>query len=108
MSIVRRMARWLIIACATLTLASCADRRSPPMIDLVFLTRDGCANTDRMRANLDQALRAVAAAPRVQVVDLDSLSATDIRRGYPTPTLLVNNVDMFGMPEPKPPLPEPT
>ena len=102
------MIRWLIVACAAVTLAGCAEGPSPPMIDLVFLTREGCVNTDRMRANLDQALRTFPAAPAVRVVDQDSLHATDLRRGYPTPTLLANNVDLFGFPEPKPPLPEPT
>jgi hypothetical protein len=42
------------------------------------------------------------------VVDLDTLPDTDARRGYPTPTLLYANRDVFDLPEPKPPFPEPT
>jgi hypothetical protein len=36
------------------------------------------------------------------------LSSTDVRRGYPTPTLLYADRDVFGMSVPKPPLPDPT
>lgn len=43
-----------------------------------------------------------------QVLDLASLPASDSRLGYPTPTLLYANRDLFGMPEPTPPFPEPT
>jgi hypothetical protein len=42
------------------------------------------------------------------VVDLDTLAKTDARSGYPTPTLLYRNRDVFGMPEPTPPVPEPS
>jgi len=36
------------------------------------------------------------------------LPADDIRRGYPTPTLLFANRDVFGLAVPTPPLPQPT
>ena len=39
------------------------------------------------------------------VVDQDTLPETDVRRGYPTPTLLYADRDIFGMSVPKPPLP---
>jgi hypothetical protein len=42
------------------------------------------------------------------VIDLASLPATDPRRAYPTPTLLYAKRDIFGMPEPQPPYPDPT
>ena len=42
------------------------------------------------------------------VVDLDTLPSDDVRRGYPTPTLLFATRDVFGLAEPKPPLPQPT
>lgn len=75
---------------------------------LVFLTRGGCVNTDTMRARLDEALRSMRSTLEYAVVDLDTLAETDARRGYPTPTLLYGNRDVFGLPEPQPPLPEPT
>lgn len=87
-------------------LAGCA---APPMTtELTFLTREGCAATQTMLANLKQALGAAPSAPQLQVVDLDTLPREDVRRGYPTPTLPVNNVDAFGLPQPSPPIPEPT
>ena len=76
--------------------------------DLVFLTRDGCVNTPDMLNNLDAALRSLGLALDYPTVNLASLPATDPRVGYPTPTVLVRNRDIFGMPEPTPPFPEPS
>ena len=84
---------------------------SPPEASaarIVFLTRDGCATTATMRRNLDAALKSVSAASSYEVVDQGTLADGDIRRGYPTPTLLYGDRDVFGMPAPTPPLPEPT
>ena len=89
-----------------LTFTGCA---APPVTtDLTFLTREGCVATQTMLANARQALGTMADAQPLQVVDLDALPRDDIRRGYPTPTLLVNNVDAFGLPQPTPPIPDPT
>ena len=62
-----------------------------------FLTREGCAQTATMRGHLDAAIRATGQPIRYGVVDLDTLPATDHRRGYPTPTILIGGEDMFGM-----------
>lgn len=78
------------------------------MKELVFLTRDGCVNTPKMRANLEAALKALKWATDYQVIDIGTLPATDVRTGYPTPTLLYTARDIFGMPVPKPPYSEPT
>lgn len=75
---------------------------------LVLLTRTGCVDTDTMRANLETVARTLTPPAEFTVVDLDTLAADDVRRGYPTPTLLFNNRDVFGLSEPKPPLPQPT
>lgn len=93
-------------ACVPGTPAS--DERGLAMNELVFLTRDGCANTPIMRANVDATLRALKLEPSYAVVDLDALPSTDARRGYPTPTLLYKGADVFGMEQPSPPYPEPT
>jgi hypothetical protein len=61
-----------------------------------------------MRRNVDEALRRLDLASGYEVVDQDTLPETDARRGYPTPTLLYADRDVFGMPAPLPPLPEPT
>ena len=89
------------------------DSTAPPLSEastkgLVFLTRGGCVNTTVMRRNLDEALKALGLAARYEVVDQDTLAESDVRRGYPTPTLLYADRDIFGMSVPKPPLPDPT
>ena len=76
--------------------------------DLTFVTRDGCVNTPDMLVNLDDALRALKLPVDYQVLNLGTLPATDPRSGYPTPTVLYRNRDLFGMPEPTPPFPEPS
>jgi hypothetical protein len=75
---------------------------------LVLLTSEGCVNTTTMRAHLDDALRSLGQSADYQVLDLATLPDADARRGYPTPTLLHVNRDVFGLPEPQPPFPEPT
>ena len=103
------MGRLRIAALGLLLLTGCAelpgDSENPR--GLVFLTREGCANTARMRANLDDALAAMGLGADYAVIDLMTLPATDVRRGYPTPTVLYANRDLFGLPTPIPPLPEP-
>ena len=76
--------------------------------DLTFLTRDGCVNTPIMRKNLNDALRTLGWKPEYQVIDIGTLSSTDVRTGYPTPTLLWKGRDIFGMPAPRPPYAVPT
>lgn len=100
------------LALATLALASAAalttaEEQAAPSGALVFLTRDGCVNTTTMRARLDEALDRVGVAKHYPVIDADTLSDGDARRGYGTPTVLRDNRDVFGLPEPTPPLPAP-
>ena len=78
------------------------------MGEIVFLTRGDCPNTPAMRAGLDAALKSIALAPTYQVVSQDALPLSDVRTGYPTPTVLVGNRDLFGMEVPVPPFPDPT
>lgn len=68
---------------------------------LIFLTREGCVQTPKMRVNLDGALQLLKLKLRYEAVYISELPAADKRRGYGTPTLLVNERDLFGMPEPK-------
>jgi hypothetical protein len=101
------------LALATLVLAlaaipTFARAQATPPRTLVFLTRDGCVNTATMRARLDEALDRIGAAKDYAVIDADTLSDSDARRGYGTPTVLYNKGDLFGMPESTPPLPSPT
>ena len=76
--------------------------------NLVFITRDGCVNTPDMLLNLDDALRGLGLALDYEVVDLGKLPKSDARTGYPTPTILYRDRDLFDMPAPLPPFPEPS
>jgi hypothetical protein len=81
----------------------CVSHSAPSVRELVFVTRDGCVNTPEMLTSLDEALSALHLPHDIQVVDLGTLPATDPRTGYPTPTLLYRNRDLFGMPVPRAP-----
>ena len=65
--------------------------------ELVFLTRDGCVNTARMRSSLDQALKSLALPTNYEMIDADKLERSDRRRGYGTPTVLYKGCDLPGM-----------
>jgi hypothetical protein len=78
------------------------------MKELTFLRREGCSNTATMRARLDAALAAMKLPTDYVVLDLATVPADDPRGGYPTPTLLYRSRDLFGMPPPPLPHPEPT
>lgn len=92
---------------SVVVMSACASVSAPDG-GIVLLTRAGCVDTDTMRANLETAARTLTPPAEFTVVDLDTLAADDVRRGYPTPTLLFANRDVFGLAEPKPPLPQPT
>jgi hypothetical protein len=87
--------------------AALADKPTSVKADLVFLTRDGCVNTPDMVNNLDDALESLGWPTDYQYIDVGKLPKTDARTGYPTPTLLWKGRDLFGIPLPKPPFPEP-
>lgn len=65
-----------------------------------FLGFPSCPNTPVLRDHLKAALQQIEA--RIDFIDInqETLPEDDIRRGYPAPTILVNGVDLFGMPEP--------
>lgn len=76
-------------------------------VRLEFLTRDGCKNTPRVLANLEKAVAMLDKKINIQIVHQGTLSTDDPRIGYPTPTVLLNNSDIFGSPRPEPPFPAP-
>ena len=108
--------RWAVckagryLLCFALSAAACSGPGSAARAwkPLAFLTSQGCVNNDTMRARFDEALKSFTPTPTYSVVDLATLQSDDIRRGYPTPTILVAGADLFGMPAPTPPLPDPT
>ena len=89
------------------TSASANQRRSVRG-ELVFVTRDDCVNTPDMLLNLDDALRGLGLALDYEVVNIGKLPKSDPRTGYPTPTVLYRERDLFDMPVPVPPYPEPS
>lgn len=62
-----------------------------------------CPNTPTLRANLKAAVAALGANWTVDDIDQNALREDDIRRGYPTPTILVNGRDLYGLPVPTSP-----
>ncbi len=90
-----------------------------PRVELLGF--DGCPNTPKMRAELAAALELLdggggggGGVHRLEAgatgggwafvdIDQEALPAGDIRRGYPTPTVLVNRRDIFGLPVPEGP-----
>ena len=90
--------------------AIAAQTAKPPrdMKDLTFLTREGCVNTPDLLLNLDDALLKLGWRRNYQYVDVGKLPKSDVRTGYPTPTVLWRARDIFGLAVPKPPYPEPT
>lgn len=96
-----------LIGASVLVMSGCASAPTPDA-GIVLLTRTGCVDTAAMRLSVETATRAMTPPADFTVVDLDTLPVDDLRRGYPTPTLLFANRDVFGLPQPKPPLPQPT
>jgi hypothetical protein len=99
---------WRIVVFALALVVTVADTPASVKPDLVFLTRDGCVNTPDMVNNLGDALKSLGWPTDYQYIDIGKLPKTDARTGYPTPTLLWKRNDLFGMPVPTPPFPEPS
>ena len=72
-----------------------------PAIELLGFP--GCPNTPAMRENLTAALAAIGKGWAFQDTNQEALPEDDPRRGYPTPTILVNGRDLFGLPVPTAP-----
>ena len=64
-----------------------------------FLYFDGCPNTPKLRETLELALNTTD--QHFTPVDMTTLDESDLRRGYGSPTILVDNQDLFGVPRPK-------
>jgi len=61
-----------------------------------------------MQNNLDDALIRLKWRRDYQIINLATLKKDDPRIGYPTPTLLWRDYDIFGLPAPTRPYREPT
>lgn len=90
---------------AGLLLTACSRTTPQPEISAVnieLLGFDGCPNTPAFRERVEQAATEVGGY-RVIYIDQESLPADDLRRGYATPTALVDGEDLFGLPRPQTP-----
>ena len=101
-----RLGTILVFAMAGAAVA--AQGRGRSMKELTLLTREGCVNTPDMTLNLDDALLKLGWRRDYEEIDIGKLPKGDVRTGYPTPTVLWKDHDLFGLPVPKPPLPSPT
>ena len=102
------MFRLLFALALAVTVSGPTIRPTSLKADLAFLARDGCFDAPQMTANLNGALKALGLPSDYQHVNIDTLSKTDARVGYPSPTVLYKGKDLIGMPTPKPPYPETT
>ncbi len=78
--------------------ASVAMTASQPTIELLGFP--DCPNTPIMRDNLTAALAAIGRGWTFAETNQELLPEGDIRRGYATPTVLVDRRDLFGLPVP--------
>lgn len=74
------------------------------VLNIELLGSPTCPNTPTMRASLRAALETVGGGLTFRDVNQKELPETDARRGWPTPTVLVNGRDLFGMSPPSSPL----
>jgi hypothetical protein len=58
---------------------------------------EGCPNTPQTLANVEKAVADLGLAASVEYVDQHTLGEHDRRRGWPSPTVLVDGRDLFGM-----------
>lgn len=70
---------------------------SPQVLNIELLGFPDCPNTPAMRENLQAALASVGGGLTFTDVNQEALPDADIQRGWPTPTVLVNGRDLFGM-----------
>ncbi len=91
---------FILIVAASSTPVQTARAKKPKM-KLTFLTREGCPNTPKVRANLDAAIKKLKLPVKYEVLDIGKLPKNDARTGYGTPTVLLNGKDLFGLPIPK-------
>ena len=77
-------------------------------VQLVFLTCDGCVNTPILLENLKSAAQSFNPHIEIETVNQATLNSFDARTGYATPTILYQDQDLFGLPEPARPYPAPT
>lgn len=98
-----------LFASILLLAAGCAGTQTKPIrsdpVDksqpaIVLLGFADCPNTPILRENLSAALASLNNGWTFTEVDQEQLPSGDLHRGYPTPTILLNDRDLFGLPVP--------
>lgn len=69
-------------------------------VHIELLGFPGCPNTPILREHLSAAIASIGHGLTFHEVNQSDLAESDARRGWPTPTILVNGEDLFGMPAP--------
>ncbi|MBL8765270.1 MAG: hypothetical protein JNM07_13480 [Phycisphaerae bacterium] len=99
-----RFTRWAkgVMLAAALAAAGCAAMPGTGggvrTIEVLGFT--GCPNTPTILANTRMAIARLGQNASVAYIDQERLPEGDTRRGWPTPTVLVDGRDLFGMPAP--------
>ena len=83
-------------------IVACSGNKGGNILSIEFLGRSGCSHSPTMEKNFSYALEKSGMRNKYQYIDLASLPVDDYRRGYGSPTVLINGEDLFGMPRPKP------
>jgi hypothetical protein len=65
---------------------------------VTLLYFDGCPLTPPVRRDVAQAVASLGKQAQFEQVNLSTLPPTDPRRGYGSPTVLVDGRDLFGLP----------
>lgn len=73
---------------------------SASALKIEVLGFDDCPNTPPLRANVQEAVTMLKLQAKIEYIAQDKLSTDDLRRGWPTPTVLVDGRDLFGMAPP--------
>lgn len=74
-----------------------ATTRGPTGLQVEVLGLADCPNTQATRLAVEKAVASLAIEAQVAYVDQDTLRNDDRRRGWPSPTILVDGRDLFGM-----------
>ncbi len=88
-----------IVSLCLIVVAGCTATgpKPNPTMHITFLGTSSCPNTPALRANLLQALDGLGIRGGFQDVDQDRLPEGDTLRRFPTPTILVNGHDLYGL-----------
>lgn len=102
-----RFLAYCVTLIATLLSVGCAGSSSVvktgPAMKIEILGFEDCPNTPAFRERVGEAVQMASVQASVVYIDQQSLPENDARRGYPTPTVLVDGRDLFGMPVPTSP-----